>query len=165
MVRRLVSALFLVLFVASAASAQSVPTLRASMTRAAAQSVAASSWQQQYDVVLAQKNRAKRRMFIGAGAALGGILVTAFATDSCINSNGACSGSGAVGTLGWLTSLAGDGVFIWGLVDFLDKNGELSRLQAQRPAGKNAAVFVLDGHQSIAVHAGVNSSVSYRVGW
>jgi len=163
MVKRVVASALVLGLLPAVASAQS---LRASITPAAFQQ-SATDWQRQYDEAVAHKARAKRNMFIGLGTSIVGFVLAATASSDCtdaILSGGDCSTGNGRLTLGWITNLAGGGVFIWGLVDYFDANGDMNRLAVQKPS-KNALLVPIGEHQSIGVSIGKTSNLSYRVKW
>lgn len=166
MIRRILVPVLCLALLPALASAQS---LRASIAPAAVQQSTAD-WQKQYDTAKNRKDSGKKKIFIGLGASSVGFLlmVAAPSSVSCptsATSVSSCSDGSGLLTLGLLTNLAGDGVFVWGLVEFFDANGEMNRLDAHRPAGKSATTFALSDHQAITIGNGAQKTLSYGVSW
>ncbi len=128
------------------------------------------SWQTQMNEAEGRKARSKKLMIFGGVAAVGGTILGVAAVNSCVDSvfSGAtttCGGQSALSTMGWLVSLGGDVGFIWGLVEFIGANGDISRLSAQRPGGTEAVSISLSTNQDVALRVGRGANVSYRVRW
>lgn len=131
----------------------------------------ADNWQRQMNEAEARKASGKKLMIYGGIAAVGGTVLGVVAVDSCVNailttSSTSCGGQSALSTTGWLISLGGDVTFVWGLVSYISANGDISSLNAQKPAGRDVLAFNLSPNQDIAVRSGGRAAnVAYRVRW
>lgn len=162
MVKRVLAATLVCSLLPVLAHAQS---LRASLQPAVFQQSQAD-WQREFDAAKAKKSSGKKKMLIGLGVATIGIVVAVAATDSCVNSiinNGTCDGSSGAATLGWIADLGGSGVFVWGLIDYFDGNGDMNRLAATKP-GTSAAIAFGD-HQQLNLSLRKGAALRYRVTW
>lgn len=118
-----------------------------------------SQWQESYDAAESRKNSAKRKMYIGLGAVGGGFLIAAaYGTgDDRLNSEEF--------TTGMLINAGGGVVFVWGLMQYLDANGDMNRLNDQRPSAGPTASLTLTRHQAIEIGGGRNPTVAYALSW
>jgi hypothetical protein len=130
---------------------------------------AQSDWHKQYDTAKARKASGKKKMFIGLALDGAGIATIFAAGSSCgiddAIRNG-CSGNISAMTIGGLMGAGGGITFIWGLIEYIDGNGDVRSLESQRPAAQNQAAAVpLGDHQALSFTLGQGSSVGYRVSW
>ena len=128
-----------------------------------------SDWRKQYDEAKARKSGGKTKMLLGLAMDGAGIATAYLAADHCVNNifNNVvtdCSGSSSMMLLGGLIAAGGGITFIWGLVEYIDANGDVKTLEAQRPAGDRTGISIGD-HQEVALSLGRRSSVAYRVSW
>lgn len=142
--------------------------LRFSGAPAAAQ--AKDAWQREMNAARARKDTGKKLMIFGGIAAVGGTVLGVAAVDSCVNAilytdSTNCGGQSALSTVGWLVSLGGDVTFVWGLVDFIGANGDISSLNARRSGGHDVAAFNLSPRQRVALEMGHGAKVAYKVRW
>jgi hypothetical protein len=131
---------------------------------------AQNDWQKQYDVAKSRKNGGKKKMFIGLALDGAGVATVFLAANNCVNKvtdlYGDCSGNVSAMLLGGLMGAGGGITFVWGLIEYIDGNGDVRGLERQRPAGQNQAAAVpLGDHQAVAFTVGKRSSVGYRVSW
>jgi hypothetical protein len=138
--------------------AQSLLASATAETLAPQSSSPSTTWQKDYDTAQSRKNLAKLKMYIGLGAVGGGFLIALSGTES--------SGpdTGRIMT-GMMIDAGGGIVFLWGLVGFFDANGDMNRLNTQRPSGSTSALIPFSDHQGIRVALGTRSTAAYTVGW
>lgn len=127
------------------------------------QTLTRAQWQEEYDVATRRKNSGKRKMLYGLIGNGVGFVVMMAGVGSCDFYSTDCSGSNALVGIGAITTLAGGGYFVWGLIDYYDARGDMASLERRRPSGA-AALPVADGH-AIAFTAGRSPSLGYRVSW
>lgn len=137
------------------------PLLEAALEGALAQAA-----QPELDAALVRKASGKRKMFIGIGGMVGGVLIGTLAASNCTVDDifhDACRGESNAALLGGLVSAGSGGVFLWGLIEWMDANGDINRANA-RPAG-GAAIIPLGEDWTVKVAAGRRPSASLAFGW
>jgi len=160
---------------AAEARADSLRVARVDMSPAAfrsaadAQVLSQQAWQQQYDAAKTRKSSAKTKIYIGLAAGVGGVILASASAQSCVNeiltsSVPTCTGSSAMANIGWIASVAGDGVAIWGFIEYFDANGDVRGLEANRPKAPVPSI-ALTNHQAIQFSLGRRSTVGYKVSW
>jgi hypothetical protein len=131
--------------------------------------LAQGDWQKEYDIAKARKNNGKKKMFIGLALDGAGIATIFAAGTSCGIEDAlrdGCSRNLSVMAIGGLMGAGGGIAFIWGLIEYIDGNGDVRSLERQRPASQNqAAEIPLGNHQAVALTVGKRSSLGYRVSW
>jgi hypothetical protein len=145
-----------------------VTTLADAAGRARFDQQNATDWQREYEQALDRKSSGKKKMLIGAAATVGGALFAGMAARECdvddfIDGNG-CDDELDLAWLGYLTSVAGGGMLIWGGIEFFDANGDLNRLEQRRPTSSSASI-PLTRHLELLVGGGARKSLSASVSW
>ena len=126
-------------------------------------------WQRDYDRALARKGGGKSKMILGAVALAGGIALRQYAIGSCTADltnyesfdAGSCGTAASLADVAMIANWTGIGVFGWGVAQFITANGELKRLEDQRPDD----VTLGPGTRHHGQLAAFAPSVSYRVRW
>jgi hypothetical protein len=106
-------------------------------------------------------------MLIGAGLSVGGALIAGMAGAGCdvddIFDGDGCEGELDLAWLGYLTSIAGGGMLVWGGIEYFDANGDLHRIEARRP--RTTASVRISENLSLQVTAGRRNAVGLRTSW
>src|SRR5436309_1740207 len=115
---------------------------------------APSDWQNQYDIAKSRKAGGKKKMFIGLGLDAAGVATVFLSANNCVNKvtdlYSDCSGNVSAILRGGLMGAGGGITFIWGLIEYIDANGDVRSLERQRPAGQDQTASIPVGeHQSV----------------
>lgn len=127
----------------------------------------AAEWQRRYDIARNRRDSGKRKIWLGLALDGGGVAIALLAANDCLNSGPfeSCNGSSTAAMLGGLTAAAGGVTFLWGLIQYIDGNGEVHSLEATRPAGRTTTLIPLTDHQALQLGLGRRQLVAYSVRW
>lgn len=136
-------------------------------------------WQRQYDTARATKNSGKKKMLVGIGIGAAAFVVANLAASDCrddrLNVTRAlqgrietCEGNLSTITIAGIGSAGGGALFIWGLVQYMDGNGDMRALESQRPkptAISTALTMALSERSELRVTVGRRSAASIGLTW
>jgi hypothetical protein len=139
--------------------------LQASALRISADSLAMLLQQSpEYESALGRKSSGRKKMYAGIAGMGAGVLIGTLAGKSCLNSADLnCSGELNAMLIGGLVSAGGGGVFLWGLIEWMDANSDVNRLGPQ--SNSRTATIPLGNAQSLQLAFGNRTTAAYRVRW
>jgi hypothetical protein len=128
-----------------------------------------ADWQREFDTAMQRKSSGKKKMLIGAGVSVGGMLIAALgAGSSCdveeVLVGGTCDDGLGLVWVGTAAAVGGSGLLLWGGIEYFDANGDLNRLNARRPQS-TASFIPLNDRFSVGVSAGARNAVAIRTSW